>query len=393
MWIPLLPVATADSPAQFNHKVEIETRTRLERRLDRDFDAVFNDNRTDLLSRVRVGVNWTYGKNVSGVVQYQYAHDLAFTSRRNFSTENSDLFQANVKFARNKESVTVGRQRIAVGSERLIGALDWVNTGRTFDAIRYQTPQLDVFAGRIGVAIPRPRDARIAAGFVKTAPATYGLIFKHDESTTGDIDLFTFTTAYRRPLGKLTELEFEGAYQWGRNQGRDHDAWAIHAQINQKVNPRITAFAEWNAASGGGDAGTNRTFDNLYPTNHKFYGLMDLHAWRNLDMLALGLTYKARPDMDVKLRYATSRLRDPSDSWYAAGGAPNRWVGGAFRDPSGQSGRHLGEEFDVEWVYRASSTRQVSAGIGWFKPGSFVRNVSGASRTQVYGFVQYSVRF
>ena len=81
--------------------------------------------------------------------------------RRNFSTENEDAREAFVRYAGRSGMVTVGRQKIVTGSERLIGMGEWTNVGRSFDCVRFQNARWDAFAGTVGVSRPRPRDARI----------------------------------------------------------------------------------------------------------------------------------------------------------------------------------------------------------------------------------------
>ena len=50
-------------------------------------------------------------------------------------------------------SLKVGRQELSYGDERLVGAFDWNNIGRVFDAakLRWQNPWFgaDFFSGRV----------------------------------------------------------------------------------------------------------------------------------------------------------------------------------------------------------------------------------------------------
>ncbi len=54
-------------------------------------------------------------------------------------SDNIDLHQAYVSIGNLKEfplSLKVGRQELSYGEERLVGAFDWNNIGRTFDAVK-----------------------------------------------------------------------------------------------------------------------------------------------------------------------------------------------------------------------------------------------------------------
>lgn len=373
-------------------QIEAEARLRFERRLDRDFNRASSDNRSDLFQRYRVGLRWKPEGPWSGVVQYQYAHNQAWTRTRNGSDESSDLFLANVQWQKDGKTVTAGRQRIILGSERLIGALEWVNTARTFDAVRYQDASWDLFAGRIGVQSPLPGSARLGAASYRSKWGQTSLIFKHDKSSAGSVDLWTLAHAYRKMYGEI-EFDFEGAYQFGSNLGRTHQAWAYHLQVAKNLDPKTNIQLEWNSASGGPSTGTSRTFDNLYPTNHKFYGVMDLFAWRNMNQLQLTVTHKPRKDLDLKGRLSTAWLQDARDAWYSAGGRPNVGPSGAFRDATGNSGRNVGWEFDLEANWRRNARESVSAGLGIFNPGGFVKKLANDGRAQVFFYLQYGIRF
>lgn len=380
-------------PADEPLKPYSEVRERYEHRVDRDFSEERQDNGTDLLSRWRIGAKLSFGKGLQGEVQYQYAHGVACTSQRNFSTENSDLSLAYVDAPVNGGTLTVGRQKIALGDQRLIGPLEWANVSRSFDGVRFKTKQLDLWASNISVAAPRPRDLRLAAAGYKSRWGETNLIFKHDKPAAGDTDIWTLDHLVRRPW-RGVNFEFEGALQGGESAGTDHEAWAVHVAASKKLKPNIGIFAEANAASGGSRTDKSRTFDNLYPTNHNKYGTADLQGWRNMTEVVVGANWQPRKDVSAHISWHRFWLRDPADAWYGAGGAPNRGRFGVFRDPSGMSGTDVGHEFDVDVVWNASPTSSLSAGLAVFQPGQFIKGVNGGSATgQIWGYLAFQGRF
>ncbi len=371
---------------------ETEYRVRFERRLDKDFSKTNRDNRSDLYQRARVGMKFQGDGNWSGFAQFQFAHDLITTPQRNSSDESRDILLAYALQKNKDGKLTIGRQKIDIGSERLIGSLEWINRSRSFDAIRFQTPQYDAFAAVVGIQNLQPQQARIVGVSVPTAFGTTTLIFKHDKngSTT---DHWTLSQASKGNVGGF-KYDFEGALQNGHSGGKAVDAWAIHAMIGKALTSTSQIGLEWNAASGGSSTGSKvRTFDNLYPTNHKFYGLMDMHAWKNLDQIALTHTQKLRQDIDLKTRVGKSWLRDSRDAWYGVTGVPNRYSGGALVDPTGASGKDLGVEWELEAVWKKSAKESVLFGVGYYKPGHFVSNLTGSGQGQVFTCLQYSVKF
>jgi hypothetical protein len=56
--------------------------------------------------------------------------------------------------------------------------------------------------------------------------------------------------------------------------------------------PRI--FGDFAYASGDKNAhdGRNNTFDQIYPSNHSLYGIIDLLGWRNLVDYKTGIVLK-----------------------------------------------------------------------------------------------------
>ena len=150
--------------------------------------------------------------------------------------------------------------------------------------------------------------------------------------------------------------------------------------------------AEVNAASGGSTSHVNRTFDNLYPTNHEVYGLADMTAWKNMEHIGFWLEHQPKTNLSIKAGYHYLWLRDPSDAWYNATSVVNKYSGGTFVDPSGTDGRFLGKEFDLVAGFQTKNWGTFSAGLALFQPGDFVRNVSGHADQQTFGYLQYTIK-
>jgi hypothetical protein len=362
----------------------VDARERFERRLNKDFDSAVSDNRSDLFSRWRVGAKLTFGKQWKGELQYQYAHDEAWTKARNFSVENSDLSLAYAETSVNGWTIDLGRQKINIGQQRLIGSFEWNNVGRSFDAVRVRNKVWDAFAFKIGVGSPKPRDARVFGLVHASSLGDTIAAFKHDKG----VDLTTIDHNVTHAFGSIT-VDAEGAIQFGKVSGNDQRAWALHVRGTAKAGSAVKVFAEVNAASGG----PKMTFDNLYPTNHSKYGIADMIAWKNMEHFAVGAEFSLRKNLNMKASWNAYSLRDARDAWYGAGGAPNTHAGTPLKDASGASGRDLGNEFDLDSNYTISKTASISAGVAMFNPGSFVRNVTGHSDRQLWGYMQLAFRF
>ena len=385
--IPPVPVQPFDIHPTF------ESRLRVERRIDRDFLSAVDDDRTDSLSRFRPGVTWKYGKHLSGDLQYQFAQDAIWFAGANSGDNHSDLTLANIKYKERGVEVTFGRQKISVGSERLIGPLEWSMTGRSFDGIRFKSGNWDLFAFKVGVAVPLPKGFRIAGATFNSDLGLTSLIFKHDNNTTPETNHWTLSHWWRQKNGAWS-FDVEAAIQSGRVAGKDLSAWAFHGNASYNFDKKLRAFVEFNAASGGGNASNTYTFDNLLPTNHKFYGSMDLQSWRNMEELSFGIEYQCNPKWTLKTTWHKFALRNATDAWYGAGGRPNVGALGPFVDPTGSSGKDVGSEFNIELIFKQSARVTLSAGIGVFAPGNFVKIENGGTAdTQYWGFAMAQFKY
>ncbi|MEI8282731.1 MAG: alginate export family protein, partial [Armatimonadota bacterium] len=161
---------------------ETEYRGRFERRQDKDFSKTNRDNRTDFFQRARVGMKFQGDGNWTGFAQFQFAHDLITTPQRNSSDESRDILLAYAQQKNANDKLTLGRQKIDIGSERLIGSIEWINRSRSFDAIRFQNSRLDVFAAEVGIQNLQPQQARIVGVSVPNRDGATSLIFKHDKN-------------------------------------------------------------------------------------------------------------------------------------------------------------------------------------------------------------------
>lgn len=373
-------------------KPTVEIRERFERRLNRDFDKTTPTDRSDLLTRIRVGADIQLDENVKANLTYQYAHNLAWTRAKNFSTEDSDLYLANVEFKENDWVITLGRQRLMLGDQRLLGPSDWGNVARSFDGIHVKKGDWRVFGAGIGVASPRPKNARIGGVVFKKNENEVALLYKHDSVAAGKIDIYTLNHIWKQKKDAW-DFEFEGALQAGKNLGKDHEAWAIHAGAGYSLNNKTRLFVEVNSASGGDPAGSkSKTFDQLYGTGHNKYGIIDMVGFRNMNEIAFGVDYKPCNTVDTKTAVRIFSLQNAKDAWYGAGGSVNKGSGGIdFHDPTGMSGRDLGHEFDFELWWRYDKRTTLHTGFAVFYPGNFVKNLnSGKTDPQWWLFMMLS---
>jgi len=170
------------------------------------------------------------------------------------------------------------------------------------------------------------------------------------------------------------------------------DAWAT---------PRIGL--EYSYASGDSNPNDDKheTFENLFPTNHKFYGYMDFVSLQNIHDVRLIYQLKPTPRMSVAIEGHSFWLANTSDNFYNVGGAPR---GGIAATPTGNgyginpnSSSHVGCELDVISGYALTRYAQLEMGYGHFFVGDYVKsslsNPAFGSKDADYIYAQININF
>ena len=362
----------------------------------------------------------------------------------------------------------IGRQVLAYGDERLIGGFEWNNIARTFDAVKVvynaaaSKTTVDAFAAHVVTVGDNNRtteDASILdrsdphdlfaglylqnSGFVKNQKTDVYLLYRDKDQngpfyrpnnlTTGatgvapyDIPQKIWTAGFRAQSISTAPLYgfdyiVEAAYQWGKSRPGltnavivvpnwyDHQAYAFHAEIGRtweqtKYLPRLAV--EYNVASG--DKNPNDTNDdaflNLFPTNHKFYGFMDVLAWKNMRDLDFTLRFKPLAALDSSLKKSILRfdyhffwLQTTEDLWYRA----NAITAVATPAAGIRAGlpSDLGKELDATWTWSPSPPYEILVGYSYFWTGDYlpaaraVGTTLGRGDNATFGYVQFTVKF
>lgn len=381
---PVIPPLTDDLRWSF------QFRERFERKDDFDFNEATSDNSGTWYTRARLSIAYKLGEDSSFNAVYQYTNSqVEPTVGAGTDTDGQDLVEAYLTRKSGGSTLTVGRQKVNKGAQRLIGALEWANSSRAWLGVRLQTKDKDFFWGELAVNPVPNYDTQLAFASMILPCGETMLAYKYNDKPALRQSVYMLDHRFVRKLGDVN-LELEGAYQWGRTGGRDQDAWAVTTKATKPINDKMTVFVEANVATGGKSTNESHTFDNFYPTNHLFYGYMDRQALSNMKSFAVGATWKPRKDMSFEATYHSFSLYNDSDSWYGAGGTQN----GAFIDPAGASGSSIGNEIDFVWKWTMDKSQSLEAGFGIFDGGSFVDNVLGFSADQSFwGYAQYGFKF
>ena len=390
-----------------------------------DFRArgVDNDN-SYLLSRVRARVGYTatwFTALIEGRSSASTGDD------RNPNPESDgplDLHQAYIGFGNHKEfplSLKIGRQELSYGDERVVGAFAWNNIGRVFDAakVRWQNEHFaaDIFSGR--VVIPDDNNFNVSNDYDQFSGiyATTRLVPRQstelyflarnasasaaNAQPTSLIPLPSARDIYTLGLRVKSNAGEWGGWDYGlelmgqlghfndplltpaAQRSLDHEAYAAVAQLgytwkDSTMSPRLGI--EYSFGSGDSDPNDDKhqTFENLFPTNHKFYGYMDFLSLQNIHDGRLSLSLKPMPRLSLAMEGHLFWLADTADSFYNVGGGrrgtllSNRANGlGYGVNPTYDN--FAGSEVDVVAGYAMTKYLSWEAGYGHFFVGDYVK--------------------
>lgn len=369
-----------------------EFRYRYERRVDRDFYDLKNDNRFENTYRTRLG--FTAQSNKGQKVQLVYQNGLTDTYTLHHSAvANSDLQQAWIEFPDKYFSYTVGRQLYKMGNGRLVGPMtDWSNLGRSFDGARAVNKKWEAFWFKEGIHSYYNPFAQIAGAAMKDGKSITAVLYKNDKKQGIKSDSWTVDEQLTLK-GKGLTWQLEAAGQFGRIMGKDLRAWYGLVNVSKPVG-KAKVYAEATAASGGSGPKTVSTFDQLYPSAPAQSQLHIQMGNRNVITEAIGVEYPVTKKLKLTSTVWNFDLYNESDGFYNAGGTINTGPKGAYVDATGSSGRSLGQMGMLEADFQCTKQSSFQAGVGIWFPGNFIKNMNdGVGTKQTWGYVQYKFKF
>jgi len=328
--------------------------------------------------------------------------------------DDFDLRQGYAEFDAGPQSrvqFRVGRQELNFGAQRLVGSFDWGNTSRSYDAARltltWSRARVDVFASSpVSIRMTSPDKRQPGVNLY----GVYGSLSNRSERTTlqpyifwktnpqvtneegqpGDEDLFTLGFRWIGTWPAHFDTAVEMARQAGSYSNDSIAAWAGYwiggyTLAALPLTPRLSI--EYDYATGNrrpGDGEVN-TFDQLYPTNHAYYGITDQVGWRNLRALRMGTDFSPHRKIKANFDYYFFWLASPFDGLYNAGGSL------VVKAPPGEAlHTDVGQEFDVFMSYAFAPELSFGAGFGHLFPGRFLQeNSPGSGTSYPYVFVTY----
>jgi hypothetical protein len=356
-----------------------------------------------LLQRYRLRIGLAPSRYFRVVGEMQDARVSGLASPDSGVQDPLELRQAYVELGAEKGFAVLraGRQRIAFGSERVIGAADWGNSARVFDAVDLKlqrgADRVDIFSASVVANNMDSWDHHEQGNNLHGLYASLGSVVPGARlepyflvRTMGRRRGESWTPGVRMAgsAGAVWSYEAEALVQNGKLGASPLHAWAATVQVQRTIGhlrwgPAV--LGEYNFASGDRrpNDGIVNTFDQLYPTNHGIYGVTDQIGRRNTSNVRSALILHPIKWLTVRGEHHSFWLASRYDGLYAASGAVSvpAVAGGAAHT-------HVGRELDVVADVKLSRHYGIGAQAGHLIPGAFLQAYSkGAGRTFYVMFV------
>jgi len=349
-----------------------------------------------VLSRVRVGggvvlADWI---DVYARIQDSRAWGDELNTLTDASADQLDLNEGYVVLGSGPGfKARLGRQQVKIADERLVGAVDWTNTGRSLDGARLsgKAGRFDWSAFWMSI---RERDSLLSVGLDPQLNQGVNddgwLIGGFGSTSLGSliaeltflVDRYAITeesyTTNLRVHGSSSGFLYEGAGAW--QTGPDLSAWFASGRLGYGWGRNsIAAQLDYLSGDPDPDDGETKAFNTLYATNHKFYGFMDY-------FLALPAQLDQAGLVDAVLRGA----------WGAAPNTTVRLDLHRFWTAEERNGETaLGTELDLMGAWSILPQANLAGGIGLFMPDQLITELlpafAGGDDTTWWGFVQLTL--
>ena len=313
-----------------------------------------------------------------------------------------------------------GRQELLYGSERLISPLDWANTRRTFQGVKsfWHTEKLDIDAFWVQPVIDNLADYHYGVdtnqnfeGLWSTYRPQKGhaidLYYLNLDNSNrvatgqyGAVDGYNVSTFGSRYVGESHNflLETEGMYQCGTwaNQVITAGAATIGGGYHFKdcpMNPTFWVYYDW--ASGDphpGVGGVHRTFNQLFPFGHYYFGGIDLIGRQNIRDLNMEAWIWPTKWILMGVQYHILNLDEAKDALYNSGGTPT--LGTALTGPAkavNGEASNVGDELVFITNFHLSNHQDIYLQYCKLYAGDFLKE-NGRGSPSLFGFL-YSFKW
>lgn len=309
-----------------------------------------------------------------------------------------------------------GRQELLLGSQRLVSPLEWANTRRTFQgaSVLRTGEKWDFTAFWLQPVITNSQkldwadvQQHFAGGWLTYRPKpgttvdVYDLVYTNNNTVVQrgiQRGNFTINTLGGRFAGDNDGWLWDGeaAIQLGRQAGADVLAGMATAGVGRTFQkapwtPTVWQYIDYASGDDNPTAGRVHTFNQLFAFGHYYLGWADLVGRQNIIDLNTHVYLYPAKWLTLNFQYHRFWLANATDALYNPAGNVSRF------DPTGRSGRDLGNEADAIANIHLTRHADVMVGYSYLFAGSFLRNTApagqvGTSNASTF-FAMYSFRW
>jgi hypothetical protein len=296
-----------------------------------------------------------------------------------------------------------GRFTLDLGKRRLLARNRMRNTTNAFDGLYWSLAspsnwRFHAFVSRPVLIDPEKLDSSRSSRyfwgvyyenkrFPKLLTDVYYLGLHEDERTVTQHEYTTIGgRLYKNPTPGSVDYEIESTWQFGTNTDRNHFAHFQHAELGYVFDSLWDSRLSFHYDYASGDADpeddTSGRFSTLFGARrfeHNPTGIYGPFFRGNLH--TPGLRIVLIPLNKIELMASHRAF------WLAR--AKDVWVGSGLQDPTGESGKSLGHNFEVRIRWRPTGFLLVEGGYAHFFKGSFLDRVPGSPRTPDSNYVYF----
>jgi hypothetical protein len=337
-----------------------------------------------------------------------YDEDKRFVTARHIN--ENDFLQVQIQFNSDdllggglESRLTAGRFTLDLGKRRLSARNRMRNTTNAFDGLYWSlgTPsnwRIHTFVTRPVFIDPQKLDSSSSSRYFwgvyyenKKLPRlmvdVYYLGLHEDERT---FTRHEYTTIggrlYKSPEPGTLDYEIESTWQFGKNNGRDHFAHFQHGELGYAFDSLWDSRLSFHYDYASGDTDPKDDASGRFSTlfgarrfEHNPTGIYGPFFRGNLH--TPGLRIVLIPLDKIELM-ASHRV-----FWLAQG--TDNWVGSGLQDPTGESGKSLGQNFEARIRWRPTGFLLIETGYAHFFKGSYLDRVPGSPRTPDSNFIYF----
>lgn len=373
-----------------------------------DFNNNTNDKEETFYARTRLGLDFGF-KHIGGRFQIRDFRQFG-NSLRNFpdksNTKIREAYIDLISIPLENMDITIGRQEIAKGEERILGSNDWHWIGYTHDAISIAvkpTPYqkwnaLFIKVGESSIADGKTIDNRayvsgfytsfFLESFEKLEPyyfyqnyASSPLIpqIVSSDSQGKDYKVHTFGLLTKLNITENLFLGFEGNLQSGDFGTKNLESFLLHTKVGvetgvQEINSVILSYDIYSGDKDPND-NTINTYQPIFPSYYEHTGLIGWFGMKNLTDLRLSLSGDIFNSLTWKIDGHLFSVHRLEDGVYLPNNTLYNFVYNSASYSS--TSNDLGREVDIILSLPLIKDMTLTATMSSLEPGKYVEDSFG----------------